>query len=436
MRFRGAVLSILVIGGACALIPAAGDTLSAAVDPHLYFKSLVARRDVFKAYSLRPVAGAPITSPYYEKQLDLPKNLGYAGGNSSGYWITYNRNDDSDPHAQDAAKVVVPPFVPPYINGVGTLATAISAQTDPITLVNGYGPLYNINNRTVMIDGEMMDIYNPDGAGGIPMYNRDTGVLYVKRGVRGTTATNHSAGASVRYSVNTVPNTVRLPLDTTDGHVYFFTWEGYWTDSYIRTGLTNHKTFNFLSDGIWLEPNTQFGGGGGTAKVSNFNKDTDVAAFQMRSYNKLNGPATWSLATEDYVGPGVTAVEPLGAQLTTFVFKPNRWNRFFVRIDQRANDYDLVDAWIADEQVGPVQTHRQMKVSVREGKIDKFVLEFNTSTDMFTRGNMRDLVAYVRNFVALQDPGDVTDLLQRPNSDGVVASRPGAPRNVRIISGN
>jgi hypothetical protein len=433
MRFRGVFLAAFVIGGACALIPAVGETLLAAVDPHVYFNTLVARRDVFKAYSLRPVAGQPITSPYYEKQLLLPKEQGYAGGNSSGYWITYNRDADSDAHAQDAAKVVIPPFVPPYISGVGTLATPINAQSNPITLLNGYGPLYNINRRTVLMDNELMEIYDPDGSGVLPPFDRTTGVLYVKRGVGGSAAASHNAGAVARYSTNTVPNTIRLPLNTTDGHVYFFTWEGYWTDSYIRTGLTNHKTFNFISDGIWLEPNTSFGGGSGTAKVSGFNPDTDVAAYQIRSYNKPNGPSVWSLATEDYVGPGVTSTEPLGAQLSKFVFKPNRWVRFFVRIEQRANDYDLVDTWIADEATDPIPIHRQMNVSVREGKINEFVVEFNTSTDMFTRGNTRDLVAYVRNFVSLQDPGDISDLLQRPNSDGI--SRPGAPRNVRIISG-
>jgi hypothetical protein len=432
MRFRGVFLAAFVIGGAGALIPTV-ETLLAAVDPHAYFNTLVARRDVFKAYSLRPTPGAPISSPFYGNQLALPKDLGYAAGNSSGLWITYNPNADNDPQAQDAAKVVVPAFSATYASGTGTVSSGIGPSSNPINLSNAYGPVYNIAGRSVMIDSEIMDIYDPDGSGALRAFDRDTGVLYVKRGQRGTSAASHNAGAFARLSVNTVPNAVRLPLNTTDGHVYFFTWEGYWTDSYIRTGLTNHKTFNFISDGIWLEPNTNFGGGIGTAKVSGFNPDSDVAAYQIRSYNKPNGPSTWSLSTEDYVGPGVASTEPLGAQLATYVFKPNRWVRFFVRVDQRANDYDLLDTWIADEVTGPLQTHRQLKVSVREGNIKEFVLEYNTSTDLFTRGNQRDLVSYVRNFVALQDPGDVTDLLQRPNSDGV--SRPGAPRNVRIVSG-
>jgi hypothetical protein len=433
MRFRGVFLAAFVIGGAGALIPTV-ETLLAAVDPHAYFNTLVARRDVFKAYSLRPVAGQPITSPYYEKQLGLPKELGYAKGNSSGYWVTYDRNNDNDAHAQDAAKVVIPAFSATYASGTGTLTSAIGSATNPVTLANAYGPLYNYNGRSVLIDSEIMDIYDPDGSSGpLKAFDRDTGVMYVRRGQRGTSAANHSGGAYARLSVNTVPNGLRLPLNTSDGHVYFFTWEGYWTDSYIRTGLTNHKTFNFMSDGIWLEPNTNFGGGVGAGKVSGFNPDADVAAYMIRSYNKPNGPSSWTLATEDYAGPGVTATEPLAPQMTTYTFKPNRWVRFFVRLDQRANDYDYVDTWIADEVNGPIPIHKQLKVSVREGRIEEFAVEFNTSTDTFTRGNMRDLVAYIRNFVSLQDPGDITDLLQRPNSDGVI--RPGAPSNVRIISG-
>jgi hypothetical protein len=431
MRLRGTVLAALVIGGACALIPAGG-TLLAAVDPHAYFNTLVARRDVFKAYSLRPVVGQPVTSPYYEKQLGLPKEGGYSKGNSSGYWVTYDRANDTDPHAQDAAKLVVPAFSPTYATGTGTLAGGIGPTTNPITLVNAYGPLYNYNGRSVLMDAEIMDIYDPDGsAGPLKAFDRDTGVMYVRRGQRGTSAANHNGGAFARLSINTVPNGLHVPVNTTDNHVYFFTWEGYWTDSYIRTGLTNHKTFNFLSDGIWFEPNTNFGGGVGAGKVSGFNPDTDIAAYMIRSYNKPNGPSVWSLASEDFVGPGVTATEPLAPQMTTYVFKPNRWVRFFMRLDQRANDYDTVDTWIADEVTGPIQIHKQLKLSVREGRIESFAFEFNTSTDLYTRGNMRDLVAYVRNWVALQDPGDITDLLQRPNSDGVV--RPGAVQNVRII---
>ena len=59
-------------------------------------------------------------------------------------------------------------------------------------------------------------------------------------------------------NTNTVPNNVELPLGTSDGHTYLFTWDAYWTDSYLNSGLTNHKTFNFISGGVWLEPGARY----------------------------------------------------------------------------------------------------------------------------------------------------------------------------------
>jgi hypothetical protein len=90
-----------------------------------------------------------------------------------------------------------------------------------------------------------------------------------------------------------------------------------------------------------------------------------------------------------------------------------------------------VSAWIADENTEPVQTHNRVPVSVRNSTIEEFVVEFNTSTDKFVRGDARDLVAYVRNFVALQDAPSPVTLLQRPVSDS--AGAPPPPRNVRVV---
>ena len=57
---------------------------------------------------------------------------------------------------------------------------------------------------------------------------------------------------------------MRLPLGTEDGHSYFFTWDGYWTDSYLGAGRFNHKAFQFSSgsrdgDAIFLEPDVNYG---------------------------------------------------------------------------------------------------------------------------------------------------------------------------------
>jgi hypothetical protein len=97
--------------------------------------------------------------------------------------------------------------------------------------------------------------------------------------------------------------------------------------------------------------------------------------------------------------------------------------------------------WVADETHDPVQTLMNVPVSVRPtGKtpnsIQKFWLEFNTSTDAYTRLDNRELVAYVRNFVALRDTADPRPLLARPVPGAAAAPGPSAPRNVRILPGS
>ena len=67
--------------------------------PHAYFDALVARADHWKSYSLRSAA-----------QLARPIDGGYADSNSNPLMVTFAPNEDDDPHAQDAAKVVIPPF--------------------------------------------------------------------------------------------------------------------------------------------------------------------------------------------------------------------------------------------------------------------------------------------------------------------------------------
>jgi hypothetical protein len=261
-----------------------------------------------------------------------------------------------------------------------------------------------------------------------------TNTVGVTRGTSGTNAVVHKAGSVITINTNTVPNTVRLPLGTVDGHSYLFTWDAYWNDSYLKSGLTNHKAFNFISDGIWLEPDAAYNGGSGPAKVFGFNSSRDVAAFQIRSYNTLGGKTNYAenkALSRGYLGPEANDNEPLSPQLASFNIQPNRWVRFWVLIDQRSNDYDRVSAWIADENTEPVQTHNRVPVSVRNSTIEEFVVEFNTSTDKFVRGDARDLVAYVRNFVALQDAPSPVTLLQRPVSDS--AGAPPPPRNVRVV---
>lgn len=393
---------------------------AAAADPHAYFDSLTRRNDVFRAYSLRPRTGQPRQHPYYENQLLRPRDGGYAACNSCDLWITYNANGDVDPHRQDAAKVVIPAFY-----GTGTTLLAAGPTASDATLIVTASN-NNWRGRSILVDREIMLVNSVETS---------TNTVGVTRGTAGTAAVAHKAGSVITINTNTVPNAVRLPLGTSDGHSYLFTWDAYWTDSYLRSGLTNHKAFNFISDGIWLEPDAAYNGGSGPAKVAGFNRSTDVAAFQIRSYNSLGGKANYrdnQTLSRGYLGPAASDNEPLSPQLASFTIKPNRWVRFWVLINQRANDYDKVSVWVADENTEPVQTHDQVPVSVRNGTIEEFVIEFNTSTDEFVRGDTRDLVSYVRNFVALQDVSSPVTLLQRPIA-GEIAGAPSPPRNLRIV---
>jgi hypothetical protein len=369
---------------------------------HDYFNALVARPDHWKSYSMRNPT-----------QLDRPVNGGYATSNNPDnlLWVTYNPAADFDPHRQDAAKVVIPSFLP-----VTTIVNAIG-PTDTVIQLLTYSTSWNVApksediGRAAKIGSEIMIVVSGD---------RDTGKITVMRGKYGTVAASHVAGTVIQRNINSLPHQVRFPINpTSDGNTYFFTWDGYWTDSYLKTGLTNHKTFQFSSggDGIWLEPNTLFSGAG----TPGFNPETDVSAIQMRSYNTPDGPADWSLTNGDWMGPGTTN-QPIGPKQNSFILKPNTWTRFWVRIEQRANDYDYMDFWVADENRHPIQIYNRIPISVRQtgnpvNSMVGFWLEYNTSTDYHLRLDGRNLVSYIRNFAALVNPpSDLSSLLQKPGS--------------------
>ena len=111
-------------------------------------------------------------------------------------------------------------------------------------------------------------------------------------------------------------------------------------------------------------------------------------------------------------------------------------------VDQRANDYDYIDLYAADEQTDPklILKHIPASIPTKGGNsIRKFWLEFNDSAailpDQRVTGG-KDMVAYVRNFAALMNISDVKPLLQRPVPGLLPESTstvPGAPKNVRIV---
>lgn len=406
-------------------------SLQAAPADHAYFEALIRRSDHWVSFDLR--------NP---KTLGRPLDGGLADANDTarGLWVTYDPANDTDPHRQDAAKVVIPTFHA-YPAGYATVATALGVND---TVVGLGGPSASGTLRSLMVPRATIKIDQEKMI--IDAFEEPTRTIRVTRGAHGTVATSHVVGAPLLRSNNSLLNIVRLPLRTTDAHTYVFTWDGYWTDSYIGSGAQSHKAFQFSSGGdrVWLEPRVRFDGGTRAFEQSGlFDIARDVGAVDMRCYNFIGGGTDWLLTNGDMLGPGMTVAQPCHPRTDTptFVVKPNTWTRFWVRIEQRANDYDYVDFWIADETTGPVQMYRQMPVSVRSTplpahSIQKFWLEYNTSVDLYLRGNERDLVAYVRNFVALQQsaPSDMSGVLLRPGiSTPPPPVGPLPPANIKVI---
>lgn len=414
-------------------------------DPHAYFNALVARGDHWLSYSLRS-----------QRQLDYPKNGGYAHSNGAALWVTYDPASDASPERQDAARVVIPAWA----EKSAVLNATISASATLIPLVEAtsldatkVSTSFNSKGRQLKIGNEILVAVPwpaPCPAHNASCYplDRSTGMLSVARGQHGTSAATHSARTPVLISNNNLLNQVRLPLGTSDGNSYLFTWDTYYTRSYIDSGLNNHKAYQFESNGLWLEAQTRFDGGG-SGGAACFDPRVHVAGIEARSYNKLGGSSSWSQTDGNYLGPSVTKGEPILPKVSDFCMFPNRWTRWWVKLEQRANDYDYMSMWVADEVTGPIQIYANVPLSVEPdsepspNSVVKWWLEQNTSSDDIKGSraiDFRDLVSYVRNFVALVNPPtDVRPLLLRPLNDGSLpppAPGPIAPRNLRVVGGN
>jgi hypothetical protein len=294
----------------------------------------------------------------------------------------------------------------------------------------------------MLIDGEIMVATEPGpglwAVGGNPQTQSPdyaSGLVYVTRAQKGTAAVAHTVSAAAKVSLNSIDvgNQIRVPLNTTNGATYLLTWDGYWTDSFSTDAgyLTNHKMFQFSApkysgtgsdNRTFLELNIRYDFAAGTPLEPSGYGPSDVAAVAARSYSSFpSGPADWNLSNKISMGPGVTNGNPIAPAVGTFIVKPNRWTRFWLLLDQRANDYDYVSLWAADEEQNPVQIYSRIPMSIPpstvaetlEG-IHKFWWEIDTSTGEMRRDTAHDYVFYSRNFVALKNPGDVTPLLVKP----------------------
>jgi hypothetical protein len=419
--FTVAVVTLMSLGS--------NQSLSAA-DTNAYFDALITRAGFWKGYSLRPKPGFAADSPYFSNQLEYKKDGGYQQSSSAPRFITYDS-------AMDAAKVVIPAWIQPlWSTVIGSAMGTTDTKFYPSPYSSGQYP----NGRQVRIDGEVMIITGVDADTVSPR-----GVT-VSRAQYGTKAAAHTAGAALYLANNSLPHQVRLPLDTVDGNTYAFTWDVFYSSSFMNTGLEGNKTFQFSSgeDTIWWEVKTRMDGGSKVSIPPSFDPSIHVGGMDVRSYNKPGGNANWSLTDGKFLGPGVLSAEPVTPMQTTWLLYPNRWIRYWVVVDQRANDYDYIDLYAADEQTGPVQIFKHIAVSTFTNRagvptINKFWLEFNDSMDRLPAeraSTQRDMVAYVRNFAAFRNIGDVTPLLQRPVAGvlpGNTVELPGAPKNVRIV---
>jgi hypothetical protein len=292
-------------------------------------------------------------------------------------------------------------------------STSGAAEKIKITIASGlYGPP---GQRQIMIENEILEIRicsAAEGGDGTRGFVAATNEVCVIRGQYGTAATAHSVGIKPKISTNQINNYLRPTIGTQDDNVYLITWDSYWTDSYLNIGIwdTGQKTFQFTGKGEQklFEPKLTFSGDG----EQSFNPVTDIAVVTVRSYNSLNsGQTIWASSDGNTMGPGFSASgNPISPRAGTFIIKPNVWTRWWVRIDQRSNDWDRFDIWVADEKTEPILIYSQVLMSVGKSldpnyqNVDHFWFEQGNSSTQYLRGSLKDLVSYHRNWAVLKNP--------------------------------
>lgn len=290
---------------------------------HDYFNALVARSDCYRAFSYRPQAGsaaartgrgvADCSRPRAANHLQRPN------GSTSRY-MTYSPATDAHPHRQDALKVVIPQFYPDQ-------GYALSNDVDAVTTLlplNQRGP--GENRRAIRIGDEIVEI---NGAW--------TGTAWpVVRGAWGTTRASHTRTTPVAFSVNghATSDQVRTLVET-DGSQsakYLFTADIFYTDSFVGTGLNNHKTLmiTFIADGNqFIETNASYNGpltrhAPNREWLASGGSTRNVASFHVRCYAQ----STAVNARQD--SPCLPMANP------PFIIKPNKWTRFWIMIEANA----------------------------------------------------------------------------------------------------
>jgi hypothetical protein len=352
--------------------------------PHDYFDSLRALGSCNKAFSFRPLTGqtTPITdcsSPRYEKQLIADTQGGYREGETTTPSVTYcptgaeyapscNYGADTDLQKQDAAKLQLKLWTADA--GLLLASDVDDTQTNipfniPANIIDGAG---------IKIDNEIM-LYPQLPGGSFSSSNPQ-----VERGkfFPGSN-TSHTAGTTIykNTNINTIKNHLYLPINTngTEDATYVFTWDTYYTDSFIsnKHGLQVHKTFKwiatsntddwFRADGAYRpdSPDTDFLG-------STFDRTRDVGFVRGR---KLPDPTHQVLAGDGSLDPrsGIyleahKAMNPI-ANGSSPIIKPNVWGRWWVQIDTKTEgDPDnFTDTTIITQAVGSAATDDRIFIS-------------------------------------------------------------------------
>jgi hypothetical protein len=254
-------------------------------------------------------------------------------------------------------------------------------------------------------------------------------------------------------------NQVRLPIGTSDGTTTLVTWDAWFGKEFRfeNTGIGQYKTFQFSSPGdrLWCEVRTKFrqdearnarrartGTHGGRGTDSRMDGAQSAATGQTDERSrqdppgggkgknrrraeapspaKTDGRASSDIGVVDVraygksgvmLGPNVAKGAPLAPQAGSFTIRAETWTRYWMLIDQRADDWDLVSLWVADENHDPVQLVDGRQLNVKRS-VDLFWVEFNSSGH--AKKGVGDRVGYIRNVVMLRNVRDVKGLLQRP----------------------
>jgi len=294
--------------------------------PHDFFNAAIVRGDCYKAYSFRPQPG--ITQPSAVRGVsDCSKSnwtqqLTFATGTT---FITYDYAGDTNVEKQDGAKVVIPQWRTSIPNLTLTAPMGTGAvgeqQTITVSAVQGIetGKAWKIENEIVIA----------------PFSQSNSTSIIITRGGFNTTPVTHSSGVTVQNGSNSLSTgqQTRVPINT-DGDVsanYLYVADLYYTNSFMKTGLVNHKVLQvaYISSGNqFVETNSAYGGPFGTAPnpawAANGGVNTYVAVFGTRFYSQSTTPGAFQDA------PGRPFANP------PFLMKPSKWLRFWIYIEANA----------------------------------------------------------------------------------------------------